>query len=520
MSNIELSSQQQTQLAKLEKDAGEGMSSSYALPLLLGGVAFLLLNPIGLPVAILAASPFLWNVLRNAHRNGLNAEYHARTGLFAHTLNGDQLIRLTRLLGKDAVVNQLLAAHEDDQPFSGDALDYLEAVGYKLEPEQDLKTFLANPVDRPQLPAADRTVEVEAHTVLSASAPATIEPGKDWIRDLLFDSEGNLRRQHISLNGKTQSGKSTLASHLMSCIAGNQKPKIWLVNPKHIGSSPDWEGITPYCTSIDDYLAALRYFNSLLQGRCKDDFSYQAADPWFFVLEELDWAVDHHGKKAVLSLLMPLIKVGAALKITVILVGQSAQAEYLNGSAWRQFSRIIIGSEALAFLQNPQFAYSHEVKQPLKELAEQLTEKRERFALVIPFEGLPSIQVIPDLSKVPVPLLTGQVATYDSAPIAPHPEGIQKTTIVDNIRYRLEWLVKQDDVPVEPAKQVPGEITYPMMAIVEYCKRKGKPLTARDIQRASLKELNGLNSDEIKSLLLSLQDLGKGKLEGDKFYLV
>ena len=145
MSDIQLSSKQQIQLAKLEQEAERDLLSSSALPLILGGAAFCLFNPIGLPVALLAASPFFWNAVRNAHRNGLNAEYLARTGLFAHSLNADQLIRLTKIVGKDSVVSQLLAAREDRKPFSGDALDYLEAVGCDLEPEQDLKTFLLAP---------------------------------------------------------------------------------------------------------------------------------------------------------------------------------------------------------------------------------------------------------------------------------------------------------------------------------------------------------------------------------------
>jgi len=503
-SQIQLSEQKASQTLKLQREAEQQVFSSSATWLVAGGVTFLLFNPVSLPLAVIAASPFVWSAINRAWKNGVNAEYLHESGNFAHILNGKQLMRLTRILGKDEVIAQLLEAHQEHKPISGDALDYLEAAGHDVE-TPDLEQFLA--IERETaLPTREDAaiVSVIAQTIpprQSETEGTPTRPCNRWISDLLFEADGSLRQQHIALNGKTRSGKSTLGSHLMSCIAGNQQPKIWLVNPKHIASSPDWIGITPFCKSIGGYVEALTHFNELLKQRVDDrNFNYATAEPWFILLEELDWAVSEHGKREVLALIRPLIKVGSALKIVVILIGQSAQADFFTGSDWRQFSRLVIGNEALAFLSNPQFAYSSEVKDPLRAEAETLTRQETRFALVIPFAGLPTIQCVPNLTIAPAIAIESDLSDEDE-------------TIVEavRVRQRLESLFE------DPKPVTLGNLKH--QAIVAYCQKKGGSATVRELQQAKHCDLVGLNSEGIRSLMLELQNLGKGRLKDDCFTL-
>lgn len=536
MSKIELSQQQANQIIKLQQEAEQQVFSSSATWLVTGGVAFILFNPISLPLAIVAASPFVWSAINRARRNGVNAEYLHESGNFAHVLNSRQLERMTRILGKDEVIGQLLEAHQEHKPMSGDALDYLETAGYDVEnsgvttlpqitrsalsstedcaidvPAQTVATHAAEmPSSQPtQIQPMSRAIDVLARAPIGESLPVrTLQTNEQWISDFLFDSNGNLRRQHLGISGKSQSGKSTLGSHLMRCIAGDQQPKIWLVNPKHIASEPDWEGITPCCHDINGYLDSLTYFNELLKSRVNDrNFSYKTAEPWFLILEEMDWAVSAHGEKAVLSLVRPLIKVGAALKIVVILVSQSAQADYFTSSDWRQFSRLVIGIEALSFLSNPQFCFSSEVKEPLRTKAELLTKEKERFALAIPFEGLPSIQTVPDLTPIALPSDI-EALTF---------EPVMTTTPDDPINLsfqqsRFEHLFNSPEA--NPRLSAPQE------AIVSYCKKNQGRAIVRNLQGARLPEFAGFNTaEDIRKQMLGLQQMGVGVLEGSTFTL-
>ncbi len=507
-SQIQLSEQQASQTLKLQREAEQQVFSSSATWLVAGGVTFLLFNPVSLPLAVIAASPFVWSAISRAWKNGVNAEYLHESGNFAHILNGKQLMRLTRILGKDEVIAQLLEAHQEHKPISGDALDYLEAAGHDVE-TPDLEQFLAIERETALPTREDAAIDVIAQTIPLRTEEIEGTPTRpcdqQWISDLLFEADGSLRQQHIALNGKTRSGKSTLGSHLMSCIAGLQQPKIWLVNPKHIASSPDWVGITPFCKSIGGYVEALIYFNELLKGRVDDrNFNYTTAEPWFILLEELDWAVSEHGKREVLALIRPLIKVGSALKIVVILIGQSAQADFFTGSDWRQFSRLVIGNEALAFLSNPQFAYSSEVKEPLRTEAELLTRQKTRFALVIPFVGLPTIERVPNLTIAPV--VPGAIAIESDL--------LDEDKIICEavrVRQQMESLFE------DPKHAQPDNPKH--RAIVAYCQKRGGLATVRELQQTKHCDLAGLNSEGIRSLLLELQNLGKGRLKDDCFTL-
>jgi hypothetical protein len=111
---------------------------------LIGGIAVLgvLVAPLGLPVAAFCAVPFAYAAIKRAAKNGAAAAYLKETGNFAPLLSDRELLKLTEIIGKSAVLAQLKDALEDGTPISEAGLDYLEACGINTA-YVDLKSELA-----------------------------------------------------------------------------------------------------------------------------------------------------------------------------------------------------------------------------------------------------------------------------------------------------------------------------------------------------------------------------------------
>lgn len=151
------------QIQSLEKEAQSAVMQSNT-KFLIGGVAVfgMLVAPLGLPAAAIVAAPLLLIAVKRAVRSGSAAAYMKESGNFAPMLNDRQLLKLTSLVGKQTVIDQLQEALEDGKYLSGSALDYLEHCGISTTPP-DLKTELEAYDKRQQEEAS--TVTVTAQTV-------------------------------------------------------------------------------------------------------------------------------------------------------------------------------------------------------------------------------------------------------------------------------------------------------------------------------------------------------------------
>jgi hypothetical protein len=126
-----------------------------------------------------------------------------------------------------------------------------------------------------------------------------------------------------------------------------------------------------------------------------------------FVIDEWDWIYLTYGKEAV-NLLLPLIKVGAELRIQVLLIGQSPLSgdTGLSQSSYHNMVRVAIWQEGQRLLRD--YPLDKKYKAPLMARYEQLkdmapqfladTKQELRYCTVVPMAGNPTVEVIPFLS--------------------------------------------------------------------------------------------------------------------------
>lgn len=312
-----------------------------------------------------------------------------------------------------------------------------------------------------------------------------IDLSGSWIDKLIRHPDGQFKDQHYAVNGPTRSGKTVLTEHLIRAIAGKRKASVYLIDPKYLESKPAWS-FKPFCKSIDRALEALQHCVGLMIGRQQDaDFDPDQADPMFVLIEEWDWIYATWSKPA-LELLRSLFKVGAGLKVFVILVGQSAQCSAgLKSDDFRQFARVILGREALSFLANPQFSYSN--RDELRSQAEQYLSENRRFALVIPGDDLPSVDLVPNLDP-------------------------QETAVA---ALERSYSASPPSLPLE--YQEAGRMQR-AIALHNWAKQKGS-VTCRDCQSQSSspeKRSPATPLDEIRGLLNDLASWGYGTVKLEK----
>lgn len=228
-------------------------------------------------------------------------------------------------------------------------------------------------------------------------------PSLDFIRESFFNPDGSRKAYHSAANGITGDGKSTLIETVMEVLDNGQPSLKFLINPKHIVSEPEWS-FEPICTTIDGALDALESLNELMKSRITDPNFDKATSPTiYFIIDEVDWICSVYGKKAV-NLLRNLFKVGRSVKCYTMLAGQTAQlGTGFTSDDYRQMVRFVMGSEALAFLNNPQFSWD---STPYRETAKKWQSQGKRFSLVIPTKGEPFLQMMPVINReIPNPLI-------------------------------------------------------------------------------------------------------------------
>jgi hypothetical protein len=221
------------------------------------------------------------------------------------------------------------------------------------------------------------------------------QPSLNFFQEVFFNADGSEKAFHAVFNGITGDGKTTLAEELIKILA--KENQVYLVNPKHLVSQPEWN-YQPVCTSIDQALVTLNALEKLMTDRLNDpDFDVTKTPINYIVIDELDWICSHFKKKAT-DAIRNLLKVSRSVNFRVILCGQTSLVggTYFNSSDFRQTNRFILGSEALAFLNNPQLAWDGSI---YRQTAEQWQKEGKRFVFVIPTKGKPFLQLLPYINR-------------------------------------------------------------------------------------------------------------------------
>lgn len=321
-------------------------------------------------------------------------------------------------------------------------LTAFEIAYYKLLAKRGLKDRLKQlvlklPVEE-QLGAAQEFgiqdmfnyVAVEAQTVGAAPAlpSGTIaytpikdevpEPSDQWIVDIAkkcAEPDPEKRRfQHLIINGGSQSGKSTLFSKLLELIIkltssqgaitnliDPKYPKTrWAIEPSFIGYENVNKGVEAAIKELDDR-----------KKKCIDARKADKPDPvfprYFLILDEWD-SVYGEGKgygtcisKAIAEKLLRdvkrILKEAAAYDITLVLIGQSplSKTNGLSRSDCNSACRLLLGSQALKWLKDPDFSY--ETAEYEAELQDMLS-REARCCLIEPNMGVPYVREIPRIS--------------------------------------------------------------------------------------------------------------------------
>lgn len=177
-------------------------------------------------------------------------------------------------------------------------------------------------------------VKTEIESIPKREKP-TVVTG-DWLRDIAA------KIIHAKVDGETQSGKSTLVQNLATLFSEiHQDAEFISIDPKFPMSVIDSPNLQPWRRNpaykgIDTALEGLKDMAVLVERRLEllsDDVANGEPPRKFakkvYVVDEIDWIMSRYGKEATNALQVGL-KVGAALNVVVVYLGQSPRCSKLG----------------------------------------------------------------------------------------------------------------------------------------------------------------------------------------------
>ena len=140
--------------------------------LIAAGIFGALVIPCGLPAAGAISLPFLINAVKKAIKNGHQAEYVAKTGVFCHLLNHREIAQLIRFSGRKFIVDQAVQAHIDGMKLTPAAIELVELIEGELTPTsfEEVRKAFSPSLPEKELAAVGNPTRfgaVEAETVRS-----------------------------------------------------------------------------------------------------------------------------------------------------------------------------------------------------------------------------------------------------------------------------------------------------------------------------------------------------------------
>lgn len=322
------------------------------------------------------------------------------------------------------------------------------------------------------------------------------EPGFDWIFEIVQNSCKPLDKrsnQHFKVDGGSQSGKSTFVSLLIALIGKLSgeiainlvDPKYpmtqWMIQPSFIGYEQVSEGVDAAIQELENRK------NQCLQAK-KNRLPLPAFKRYLLIVDEWDniWGngagyadvIDVKLAKKIKGKVQRLYKEAAAYNMTLIVIGQSPLATD-NGftrSAFNSATRIVLGNEALKWVQDPGF--------PFKGCAQQLAMELENWIGI----GKRVALVVPNLGSTPY---VEPIPVIDLQELFNEPQDENQT---DDVVDSVEETGQKPDV---------GKI---FQAIQEWTSARETPPTALDVWKA-WERLTGQKLDT-ETLELLLKKLG------------
>jgi hypothetical protein len=145
-----------------------------------------LVMPCGLIAAGAIALPFLVNAVKKAIKNGHQAEYVAKTGIFCHLLNHREIAQLIRFTGRKFIVDQAVQAHIDGMKLTSAAIEIVELVEGELTPTSfdEVRKAFTTQIEPKELAAVGSTtrlnaIAVESQTVTDTNGVTPSEAAKN-----------------------------------------------------------------------------------------------------------------------------------------------------------------------------------------------------------------------------------------------------------------------------------------------------------------------------------------------------
>lgn len=238
----------------------------------------------------------------------------------------------------------VVTAPKDNQLIVRDPSHESKFTQLHLMPQRQVNGFNSDPTQEelsvykmfhsPKFTATPAEGVIEGETVEVESF--VIPSGEDWIESHV------LTAHHLHLCGSTGSGKTTLANqYIRNRMKQDPRAEFYLLNPKHIASEEAFI-VDPVCESPETALETLMSFNDIMLNRKNDkSFVFEQSSPIIFIIDEWDWLHSIFKDKAT-RLAVNLIKVGRALNISVVLVGQSPLTgdTGLSGSDFDNMTRV------------------------------------------------------------------------------------------------------------------------------------------------------------------------------------
>jgi hypothetical protein len=248
--------------------------------------------------------------------------------------------------------------------------------------------------------------------------PATL----DWLYKLVEEytrENGKRLHEHIHIMGVTQSGKSTLTNLLLELIVFyyhklNKRVILNLIDPKYPettwGFEPNYTGFQSVLEGISQAKKEMDKRKKLREEAKKNKKPRPEFDVYIVVFDELDasygkgkgYAGDISKKDAseIMNMVSAILTTGASYDVRIILIGQSSLSgnNGINTSLARNITRIVLGTEALAFLESPFFPVKSQAASVLKTL-NPLVENEVRCGVVTANKGKAYTFEIPEIEK-------------------------------------------------------------------------------------------------------------------------
>jgi hypothetical protein len=292
-----------------------------------------------------------------------------------------------------------------------------------------------------------------------------VTPGMEWIVDIAEKACLPLDKrshQHIKIDGGSQSGKSTLVSLIIALISRMEgKLQINLVDPKYPKTQwmiePSFVGYEQVSDGIDAAIAELENRKNLCLQAAKNKQEQPTFTRYLLIVDEWDnvWGngkgyanvIPKKEAERIKGNLQRIFKEAAAYNLSLILIGQSPLAtdNGFSRSSFNSATRIVLGNEALKWVQDPGFPFKGKA-QALADELEEFIGNGDRVAMIAPNLGsAPFIE--------PIPLIN--LAEVLGKPPQPKPEpepdnNTQNTELTKDQQVYLvmkDWIVNREIPP-------------------------------------------------------------------------